>query len=170
MQNDSSHKHGASVLVAGAVVAGVMGLNAVLGRRNTPTPDHPSIDRWYHRLNKPAFTPPDPVFGAVWPVLETGMAVAGYRLMRQPPSPYRGTAVVLWLGTTAMIGGWSELFFGRKALAASSVTAAAMTASSAAYVAAAARVDRPAALAGVPLTAWLVFATALAESVRRRNP
>jgi tryptophan-rich sensory protein len=110
------------------------------------------------------------VFGAVWPVLETGMAAAGYRLLRQSPSRDRNGAVALWLGTSAMIGGWSQLFFGRRALAGSSVAAAAMTASSAAYVVTAARVDRPAALAGVPLTAWLVFATVLAEGVRRRNP
>ena len=35
--------------------------------------------------------------------------------------------------------------------------------------AAAARVDRPAALAGVPLTLWLGFATLLADGIRRRN-
>ena len=68
-----------------------------------------------------------------------------------------------------MIGGWTELFFRRHALAASSVAAAAMTGTSAAYVVTAARVDRPAALAGMPLTAWLGFATVLAEAVRRRN-
>lgn len=160
---------GASPLVAAAVVAGVLGASALLGRRNAPGPEHPSIDRWYHRLRKPGYTPPDPVFGVVWPVLETGMAVGGYRLLRQAPSPARATAVSLWLGTSAMIGGWTELFFRRHALAQSTAAAAAMTVASAAYVATAARVDRKAALAGVPLTAWLGFATVLARGVTRRN-
>ena len=169
MKTVSSKGSGASVLVAGGIVAAVLGVSAVVGRCNAPDPSHPTVRRWYRRLRKPGFTPPDPVFGAVWPVLEAGMAVGGYRLLRHAPSRPRNTAVALWLGTSAMIGGWTELFFRRHALASSSAAAAAMTGAGAAYVASAARVDRGAALAGVPLTAWLGFATVLAESVRRRN-
>lgn len=156
-------------LLAGAIVAAVLGGGALLGRRNAPDPSHPSVDRWYHRLRKPPYTPPDPVFGAVWPVLEAGVAVGGYRLLRQPSGPARNTALGLWLGTSAMIGGWTEIFFRRHALGASSAAAAAMTGAGAAYVVAASKADRPAAWAGVPLTLWLGFATVLAEGVRRRN-
>jgi len=169
MQVLSSAKPGASRLVAGVIVAGVLGASAILGHRNAPEPGNPSVERWYHRLRKPAFTPPDPVFGAIWPTLETAIAVGGYRLLRHPSTPERNVALALWLGTSAMIGGWTELFFRRHALAASTAAAAGMTGASAAYVAAAARVDRAAAVAGVPLTAWLAFATVLAEGVRRRN-
>ena len=59
---------GLSPWAAGAIVAGVLGVSALVGRRNAPDPLHPEIDRWYHRLSKPAYTPPDPVFGAVWPM------------------------------------------------------------------------------------------------------
>lgn len=45
----------------------------------------------------------------------------------------------------------------------------AMIASGAGYVAAAARVDRAAALTGVPYVAWLGFATLLAERIWERN-
>jgi len=169
MQDLSSRPSGASRLVAGAIVVGVLGASAVLGRRNAPEPGNPSVERWYHRLRKPAFTPPDPVFGAVWPALETAMAAGGYRLLRHPSTPERNAALALWLGTSAMIGGWTELFFRRHALGASTAAAGGMAAAATAYVATAARVDRPAALAGVPLTAWLAFATVLAEGVRRRN-
>jgi len=169
MRDLTSGRSGASRLVAGAIVVGVLGASALLGRRNAPEPGNPSVERWYHRIRKPAFTPPDPVFGAAWPALETAMAAGGYRLLRHPSTPERNAALALWLGTSAMIGGWTELFFRRHALAASSAAAAAMASASVAYVATAARVDRPAALAGVPLTVWLGFATVLAESVRRRN-
>jgi tryptophan-rich sensory protein len=169
MQHLTSAKSGASRLVAGAIVAGVLGASAILGRRNAPEPGNPSVERWYHRLRKPPFTPPDPIFGAVWPAFETGMAAGGYRLLRHGATADRNLALGLWLGTSAMIGGWTELFFRRHALAASTAAAGAMTAASAAYVVTSARVDRPAALAGVPLTAWLAFATVLANSVRRRN-
>ncbi|RYZ95062.1 MAG: tryptophan-rich sensory protein, partial [Moraxellaceae bacterium] len=41
---------------------------------NAPDPSHPGTRRWYNRLDKPGFTPPDAVFGAVWPLLENILA------------------------------------------------------------------------------------------------
>lgn len=156
-------------LAAAAIVAGVLGASALLGRRNAPDPSHPDVERWYRGLNKPPFNPPKPVFGAVWPALETGMAVGGYRLLRRPRTRRRDAALGLWLVTTGMIGGWTEVFFRRHALATSTGLAVAMTGASAAYVATARAVDRPAAWAGVPLTAWLAFASLLSEEILRRN-
>lgn len=153
-----------------AVVAGVMSLGALLGRRNAPDPSHPNIRRWYKRLDKPAFTPPDPVFGAVWPIVESGLAIGGYRLLRQRPSEGRNLGVALWLLNTCMIGGWTELFFRKRELGASALASGAMIATGAGYVAAAAKVDRPAAALGPPFVAWLGFATLLAEQVWQRNP
>ena len=161
---------GLAPLTALAAVGIVLGVSAVLGRRNAPDRTHPRIRRWYRGLDKPGFTPPDPVFGAVWPVLKTGLAVGGYRLLRQPSGPTRNAAVGLWLLNTAMVGGWTQLFFREKQLAASAIASGAMVASSAAYVATAAKVDKPAAAMGVPFVAWLGFATLLAERIWQKNP
>lgn len=150
-------------------VAGVLGASALLGRRNAPDRSHPGIRRWYKKLDKPSYTPPDAVFGAVWPVLETGLAVGGYRLLRQPADRSRNVAVGLWLVNTAMIGGWTELFFRKRELGPSAIASGAMIASGAGYVAAAARVDRTAAATAVPFVAWLGFATLLAERIWARN-
>ena len=98
----------------------------MLGRRNAPDRSHPGIRRWYHRLDKPGFTPPDAIFGAVWPLLESGLAAGGYRLLRQPASGPRNAAVGLWLLNTAMVGGWTELFFRQKRLGASTAASAAI--------------------------------------------
>lgn len=160
---------GLSPLAAVAAVAVVMGTSAIVAMRNSPTPLHPPIRRWYRRLDKPGFTPPDPVFGAVWPVLESGLAFGGYRLLREPSSEDRNTAVGLWLVTTAMVGGWTQIFFAERKLGASAITSGVMLATGAGYVAAAAKVDRPAAAAAVPFVAWLGFATLLAAQVWRRN-
>jgi tryptophan-rich sensory protein len=154
---------------AALAVAAVLGASAALGRRNAPDAAHPGVRRWYRGLAKPGFTPPDAVFGTVWPVLETGLAVGGYRLLRCPPDGARNLAVGLWLANTAMVGGWTELFFRRHALAASTVAAGAMTAGAAALVGTAARVDRPAAVLAAPFAAWLGFATLLSERIRERN-
>ncbi|WP_241490694.1 TspO/MBR family protein [Sphingomonas sanguinis] len=158
-----------SPLVAGGIAAGVLGLSALIGRRNAPDPSHPSIRRWYRRLDKPDFTPPDRVFGAVWPVLETLAAVGGYRLLRSPASPRRNAAVALWLGNSAMIGGWTELFFREQRTGASTAAAGAMALGTTALAATAWKVDRPAAVSVLPLAAWLGFATVLAGEVWRRN-
>jgi benzodiazapine receptor len=50
------------------------------------------------------------------------------------------------------------------------VVSGAMIVSGAAYVAAAAKADRPAAATAVPFVAWLGFATLLAEQIWERNP
>ena len=138
---------GLSPLWALGTIGLVLGASAIVARRNSPNPTHPRIRRWYKRLDKPGFTPPDPVLGAVWPVLESGLAFGGYRLLRQPSSLPRNSAVDLWLVTTAMVGGWTQLLFGEKRLAASAIASGTMLAAGAAYVAVADRVDRPAAAA-----------------------
>jgi benzodiazapine receptor len=158
-----------SPLAALGVVGLTLGASAVLGRRNAPDRLHPAIRGWYRRLDKPGFTPPDAVFGGVWPVLETGLAVGGYRLLRQPSGGARNVAVGLWLLNSAMVGGWTELFFRRRDLGASAAVSGAIVVSGAAYVAAAAKVDRPAAATAVPFVAWLGFATLLAEQIWERN-
>ncbi len=141
-----------------------------MGRRNAPDPSHPAIRRWYRCLDKPGFTPPDPAFAAVWPVLEAGLAIGGYRLLRRPSGLSRNAAVGLWLVNTATVGGWTELFFRKRLLGASAAMSAAMAATSAAYFATAARVDRAAAAAGIPFVFWLGFATLIAERIWRDNP
>lgn len=156
-------------LAAIGTIAAVMGASGIIAMRNLPDPLHPRIRRWYKRLEKPGYTPPDPVFGAVWPILETGLAYGGYRLLRQPPGAARNTAAGFWLVTTVMVGGWTQLFFGEKKLGASAVASGAMLATGAGYVVAAAKVDRPAAAAAIPFVAWLGFATLLAEQVWMRN-
>ncbi|WP_156460712.1 TspO/MBR family protein [Sphingomonas sp. Leaf339] len=165
----TENRSGLSRPAAGLIVAAVLGFSAVLGRRNAPDSTHPRTRRWYKRLDKPDYTPPDAVFGAVWPVLETGLAVGGYRLLRQPATTKRNVAAGLWLLNSAMVGGWTELFFRRKALGPSALAAGAMVATGASYVATAARVDRPAAALGAPFVAWLGFATLLAVRIRQRN-
>ena len=120
-------------------------------------------------LDKPGFTPPDPVFGIVWPLIQGGLAWGGYRLFRGKPTPARYAAAALWSFNVAMIGGWSELFFGGKKLGASTLAAGGMLATGAVFTVVAAKVDRKAAATGLPFVAWLSFATLLAGEVWRRN-
>ncbi len=59
-------------LIGVAVIVGASALVAALGGLITA----PAVDGWYRGLSKPAWTPPDWVFGPVWAVLSATMAVA----------------------------------------------------------------------------------------------
>lgn len=160
---------GLSPVAAGVVVASVLGLSAWIGRRNAPGGSHPGIRHWYRQLDKPTFTPPDRAFGAVWPLLETGMAVGGYRLLRAPATARRNLSVGLWLATSGMIGGWTQIFFRGRSLYGSAVASGLMLSTATAYVVTTRKIDRVAQATAVPLVGWLAFATVLATSVWHRN-
>lgn len=152
-----------------AIVAGAMALTAWSGQRFSPTPTHPRTRRWYRRLDKPGFTPPGPVFGAGWALIEGFLAYGGYRLLRRPSSPARNAAVGFWAVNNLLIAGWSALFFGRRALGPSALTAGGMLAVAGGYSAVALKTDRVAAATALPLIGCLGFATLFAEEVWRRN-
>ena len=161
--------NGLAPVAALAIVAGAMALTAWSGQAFSPTPAHPRIRRWYRLLDKPGFTPPGPAFGAGWGLIEAFLAYGGYRLLRARPTPSRNTAVGLWVVNNLLIAGWSGLFFGRRALGPSALTAGGMIAVAGGYAAVASRTDKIAASTAAPLIAWLGFATLLAEEVWRRN-
>ena len=160
---------GFSPLLAAGLALGGVAAALVVGRRASPTPDHPGTRRWYRRLAKPAFTPPAPVYAIAWTGIQASLAYGGYRLLRSEPSTARTTALALWAGNQVGIAGWSEIFFGQRAPGWGTVAAGALGVNAAGYVVAANRVDRPTAGLGIPLLAWLGFATLLAEEIWRRN-
>ena len=135
----------------------------------SPTPNHPQIMMWYQSLKQPKFKPPDVAIPIAWTVIETTLAIAAYRLLRKPPSQNRTASLALLSGNVLAIGAWSRLFFGRQNLPASTVAAAAMVATGAAYVSAARPADTVASGAGVPFVAWVAFATVLTAAVWHHN-
>jgi tryptophan-rich sensory protein len=164
---DSHSPTGLSRPWAAGLAATALVWPAVAGRRWGPQRLIPGI--WYRLLHKPPFQPPDAAIPAAWSLIDTGLSVAAYRLLRQPGSPPRCRALA-WLAlNVGLIGGWSAVFFGRRNLPASTALAAAMVGTGVAYVAEARRVDRPAAAAGVPYVAWLAFATVLTAALWQRN-
>ncbi len=155
---------------AAAAIAGTAVVAAQwAGGRFAPTPAHPRTAAWYAKLRKPAFTPPGPVFGVAWTLLDGLLGYAGYRLLSARPSPARSLALGFWGLNVAGVGGFSWVLFGRKRLGEATGVTAGMLASSVGVVAASRQVDDRAALACVPLAAWVAFATVLQEEVWRRN-
>ncbi|SEQ61354.1 TspO and MBR related proteins [Faunimonas pinastri] len=158
-----------SPLLALAISGGAVLASGLLARRSAPEPQHPDIQRWYHHLDKPDFVPPDPVFGAVWGVLESLLAYGGYRLLRHPATPTRNRALGLWGFNIAMISVWPRLFFGERSVRSGFLGSLLMLGSGIAYVASARRVDKVVAATSLPFAAWLGFASVVSEEVWRRN-
>ncbi|WP_158046782.1 TspO/MBR family protein [Skermanella pratensis] len=154
---------------AALAVGGALALSGLFSRRYSPDPTHPGIRDWYDSLEKPAYKPPDPVFGAAWPVLSTLLGVGAYRLMRSAPSPERDAALALCALDIAIMSGWAKIFFGERSLTGAAVGSAVLVAGAAGYVERASRVDGVAAALGVPFAAWSVFGGVMTEDLRERN-
>lgn len=165
----SAPPEGLPPAVAAALATVAYAAPYVLSRDTTPSPDHPRVFFWYRWLRKPAIQPPDVAIPLAWVAIESGLAYAGYRLLRKPSSPLRNRALALLAGNVVGIGGWSRLFFGGRNLPVSTAAAGGLLATSAIYLNEVRKVDRPAARASVPLVAWVAFATVLTAAIWRRN-
>lgn len=164
-----SQTSGLSRPAAAALSTAVYVVPLALSWSTSPAPQHPRVLLWYGLLRKPGYKPPDWMVPVAWGLIETCMAGAAYRLLRQPSSAPRSRALGLLAVNTVGIGAWSRLFFGKRNLPASVVGAAAMVGTGAAYVDQARQVDKPAAAAGIPFIVWVAFATVLTAGIWRKN-
>ena len=89
--------------------------------------------------------------------------------MRAEPTSQRNLALTFWAANQVGIGGWSEIFFSKRATGWATIASTALGAGALGYVAAARPVDRTASNLGAPLVAWVSFATLLAEEIWRKN-
>lgn len=155
--------------LAAAIASTALAVPFAFSFATTPKPAHPRVFFWYRSLPMPDFKPPDVVVPFVWTGIEAAMSYGAFRLLRMRGSSARNAALA-WLALNVVsIGAWSQLFFGRRNLPASTAAAAVMVGTGAAYVVEANKVDRKAAVAGVPFVAWVAFATVLTAAIWRRN-
>lgn len=125
---------------------------------------------WYDGLDKPGFTPPAWVFGAVWPVLYVMQGLALSLVLHAAGARLRRKALVLFALQFALNLLWSPLFFGAHQVRASIYVAAAILGLAAVAAATFFRVRRAAGLLMLPYVAWLFFALALSIGISDRNP
>ncbi len=128
-----------------------------------------SVATWYAQLNKPAFNPPNFVFGPVWTILYIIMALAAWRVWLQAEGADRRTALVLYAAQLVLNLGWSVIFFGLRqpafALGEIIILFLAILATIGAFW----RVDRLASLMMTPYAVWVAFASFLNFGIWRLN-
>jgi translocator protein len=113
----------------------------------------------YAALQRPAFAPPNWLFGPVWTLLYLLIAVAGWRLWRR--GGWASPALRLWLLQLALNALWTPLFFGLQWRGLALVEMSLLWASILACLLAARRRDRGAAWLLLPYLGWVGFAWAL---------
>lgn len=87
-------------VLAALMVAAVAGISTMT-----------AVDGWYPHANQTLWNPPNQVFGPLWSVLYTVMAVAAWVVWRSAASPERGQALRVYAGQLALSAGWPPLFF-----------------------------------------------------------
>ncbi len=124
---------------------------------------------WYRALAKPSFTPPDRVFGIVWPVLYSLGALSAWRVAKTPPSSERTLALSLWGVQLAFNAAWTPAFFGARRPSLAMATLAGNQTSLGAYALAAGKVDKTAAWMIAPYLGWVTFAGVLNAGIVAKN-
>jgi len=134
-----------------------------------------TVDGWYSEAHQTLWNPPNVVFGPVWLVLYSLMAVSAWWVWRQPQSRERQRALGLYLGQLALNAGWTPLFFvgydliGPIALWIALGWIVLLNFVVLATLVVMWQIKKPAAMLLMPYWAWLLFATALNASLAVMN-
>jgi len=128
-----------------------------------------SVETWYRALHKPAFNPPDQVFGPVWAALYLMIAVAGWRVWRLRGFGGARIAMLVYALQLSMNLGWSFLFFGWQSPALAFAWILMLLGAILANMTLFRRIDATAGWLLVPYAAWVGFASVLNLAIWRLN-
>lgn len=136
-------------------------LAALIGTQFGPGP-------WYTALQKPAWTPPNWLFGPVWTVLYLGIAVAGWLVWRSPRTAI--AKPMLFWGVQLLLNGlWSYLFFGLQRPGLALIDIVLLLIAIGCFIVQARNTSALAAWLFVPYMLWVGFATALNFAIWQLN-
>ncbi|GGF61134.1 hypothetical protein GCM10007301_21130 [Azorhizobium oxalatiphilum] len=117
---------------------------------------------WYAGLAKPAFNPPNWLFGPVWTLLYALMAFAAWRILRLPEeTPGRGTALTWFFAQLLLNAAWSWMFFHLQSPLLGLINIVPQWCAIIAAIIAFRWVDKGTAWCLVPLAGWVGFASVL---------
>jgi benzodiazapine receptor len=148
---------GATTLAVGAAA----GIGSIASKQG--------VTRWYSRLRKPGYVPPDGVFPVAWTALYTDIAVTSAtaidRLRASGRHDEARSYVVALAANLILNAGWSWLFFKYHKLGASAIGAVVLAASSADLARRTAAADPRAGAALLPYPLWCGFAAAMSGHI-----
>ncbi len=128
-----------------------------------------STDGWYAGLVKPAWNPPDWLFGPVWTLLYIMMAVAVWRVWLKGGWARQRGPLGLYMVQWFLNALWTPLFFGLHLLGWAFLEILVLLCFILWTIGAFRKVDRIAALLLAPYAAWVTFAAVLNFTIWRLN-
>jgi tryptophan-rich sensory protein len=128
-----------------------------------------SVGSWYQSLKRPAWTPPNWLFGPVWTLLYAMMAVAAWLVWRRAGLAAAALPIALFALQLAFNVGWSALFFGLHRPGPAFAEIVALWALILATLLTFWRVSAPAGALLVPYLLWVTFAACLNFAIWRMN-
>lgn len=126
--------------------------------------------RWYRKLRKPEFMPPNRAFGPVWNVLYTLMGLALYKVWQRRYTPEGKSALKWFAAQLALNASWTPAFFGGRSITGGLGIISALAAVLPISIGKATQVSRPAGWLLLPYFAWVAFATVLNGAIAALNP
>lgn len=124
---------------------------------------------WYRSLSKPAWQPPDVVFGLIWPYNFVMIVVASWAIAARESR----TEHIVWIASLALSVvaalSWAYLFYVPHALYASGIALTVATLLTVPLVVITFRASMPLGFALLPYQVWLALATSLAFGYASRN-
>jgi translocator protein len=131
---------------------------------------YPNLTPWYAGLVKPSFNPPNWVFAPVWTTLYALMAFAAWRVLRsRRRTAMRRVGLVLFFVQLALNAAWPWMFFAAQSPGFGVINIIPQLAAIIATFAVFLWLDVAAALALIPLAAWVAFAAVLNFSIWSLN-
>jgi tryptophan-rich sensory protein len=149
------------LVVSMAVCFGAAGIGSMLTT--------PSIGGWYATLAKPAWSPPNWVFGPVWSLLYLAMAIAAWLVWRRIGFPRAASALNLFAIQLVLNVCWSAIFFGAHRPGMAFAEILLLWLAILATMVAFRSFSRAAAWLMAPYLLWVAFAAALNFSIWRLN-
>jgi tryptophan-rich sensory protein len=125
--------------------------------------------RWYRKLAKPFWCPPNWLFGPVWSLLYASIAYSGWRVWQRADIEDLPAAVIIYGIQLILNGLWSTVFFGLRRPGLAFVEIVFLWLSILATIVVFHRADAFAAYLLIPYAVWVGFAVALNFSIWRRN-
>lgn len=132
---------------------------------------YPAIDSgWYDTLRRPAWNPPNGVFGPVWTLMFLTMAVAACLVWHRRGRSSVGLGLTLFAAQLVANLAWSALFFWMRSPTAALIDIGLLWILLGLTTLAFFRVSRLAGWLLVPYLAWVSFAAVLNAEIVRLNP
>lgn len=124
---------------------------------------------WYAQLSKPSWNPPNWLFGPVWAVLYTAMAVAAWLVWQRGGFASQSKALGWYVAQLVLNAMWTPIFFGLKQPALAFVEIALLWGAILVTLLAFWKVNRFAGALLLPYLAWVSFAAILNFTLWRLN-